>query len=334
MIQEMNLQGSVPSNALTGKSNHLLNRIKRLVMPEIKHSPAFKLTVTLLFLATVGVSAMTIILTGKPDGIFNERVNAAGITKAFEQPDSTAKASAKKKMKIIFQDDTITEMTVNGKTVKKEDMKDYEEEIRRIHQEMESSQRELEETQRKLKEAQMELEIARERMTGPEGELPESPGLRELDRQLRGDLSQIYGSPDHFKNLWQDEKFREQMKKTQEEARKAQEEMKLKGEEFWKLHQEEFREQMKKAQEEAWQAQEEINTKREEYWQQHQKEYQEQLKKAQEEANKAFEELRKNKAPFFDYPDPFVVPPVEELLPDQPAGKSLNDKLKELEAGE
>jgi len=78
----------------------------------------------------------------------------------------------------------------------------------------------------------------------------------------------------------------------------------------------------------------EINTKREEYWQQHQKEYQEQLKKAQEEANKAFEELRKNKAPFFDYPDPFVVPPVEELLPDQPAGKSLNDKLKELEAGE
>jgi len=75
MIQEMNLQGAVPANALTGKSNHLLNRIKRLVNPELKHSPAFRLTVILLFLATIGVSAMTLIVAGKPGNLLKVDYN-------------------------------------------------------------------------------------------------------------------------------------------------------------------------------------------------------------------------------------------------------------------
>ena len=58
MIQEMNLQNAVPVNALTGKSNQLLNRIMRLIKPEMKHSAIFRLSVILLFIATMSVSAM------------------------------------------------------------------------------------------------------------------------------------------------------------------------------------------------------------------------------------------------------------------------------------
>jgi len=62
MIQEMNLPG-VPVNGLTGKSNQLLNRIKRLIKPETRHTAAFRLTVVLLFIATIGLSTMAFIIT-------------------------------------------------------------------------------------------------------------------------------------------------------------------------------------------------------------------------------------------------------------------------------
>jgi len=280
MIQEMNLNSVVPANAITGKSNQLLGRIRRLVKPEHKHSATFRMAVVLLFFATIGVSAMTFIIAGKPGNLFGGKENTEQVQYAgnHQQNDSgiimngtvnattdDKKDGVKKKMKIVFVNDTIKEMTVNGKPVNKSEMKAYENEIRKIRQEMESSQRELEKVNRQLREAQKEIEIARKELEGTTEDLDlDLDELSEFNLHFREpylldyfNLQQpnfpndsnfhIYG--DHLKNPWQNEEFREQMKKVQEEAQKAAEDMRLKHEEYWRSHQDEIREEMKKAKE-------------------------------------------------------------------------------------
>jgi bla regulator protein blaR1 len=390
MIQEMNLHSAVPANALTGKSNNLLNRVRRLVKPELKHSPAFRLAVIFLFFATVGVSAMTLIFAGKPGKFSGSMDNSNGmvIIDSLQQDsngglilNATLNAVAgekkdgeKKKMKILFVNDTIKEMTINGKSVKKEEMQEYEAEIRKVQQELESSQRELEKTNQELEMTQKELQMSRQELERIQDGRPARPDVSEFSRQIRGAMSQSYIDAGQFKNFWQNEEFKEQMKIAQEEARKAydearkaQEEMRIKRDEYWQLNQDEFKEQLKKAQEE-------MRVNREEYLKSHQKEFQEQMKKAQEEAKKAFEEMKKNKElydlPEFPYlykfhPVPEIgepilpeteilipaLPEVEVLIPSEPEtplemvpeekaekdsqdSESLNTKLKELEEGE
>ncbi len=390
MIQEMNLQSAVPANALTGKSNHLLNRVRRLVKPELKHSPAFRLAVIFLFFATVGVSAMTLIMTGKPgvpSGIKDYSANMVIINDL--RPDSTGKVvmngtiskvsgesrdGDKKKMKIVFLNDTIKEMTINGKEIKKEEMKNYEDEIRKIRQEMEASQKELEHAHQELEEAQKELQLARQQIADAKDGLL-TPGDPGLSWQLKDPFSQAFNNQEQLNKLWQNEEFLDQMKKAQEEAgrasdvaKKEMEEMWKERQEYWQQHQKEFQEQMKKAQEA-------MRISREDYWKSHQKEFQEQMKKVQEESKRALEEMKKNKElndlpelpylhefpPMPEVGEPPMMPetgivipevpeldeliPVEhepnmEILPEEPAAKdsqdseSLNSKLKELEEGE
>ncbi|MBN1791508.1 MAG: hypothetical protein JW830_13485 [Bacteroidales bacterium] len=334
MIQEMNLQTNLPANAITGKSNHLLARVRRLVKPELKHSPAFRLAVIFLFFATVGVSAMTLMVSRKPGELFSDK-NKSGNTLIISdfQPDSNGKVvmngtiskvsgenrdGDKKKMKIVFLNDTIKEMTINGKEITKEEMKNYEEEIRKIRQEMEASQKELEKAHQELEEAQKELQLARQQ-----------------------------NNQEQLNKLWQNEEFREQMKKVQEEAgrasdeaRKAMEEMWKERQEYWQQHQTEFQEQMKMAQEA-------MRISREDYWKSHLKEFQEQMKKAQEEAKKAMgmpllpeTEIMIPEVPEVEELIPLNPLPPAEMLPEEPAAKdsqdseSLNSKLKELENGE
>ncbi len=389
MIQEMNLYGNVPANALTGKSKHLLNRVRRLVKPELKYSPAFRLAVVFLFFATVGVSAMTLLASGKPGELFWDKEKSGNMLIISDfHPDSNGKVvmngtiskvsgenrdGDKKKMKIVFLNDTIKEMTINGKEISKEEMKNYEDEIRKIRQEMESSQKELEKTHQELEEAQKELQMARQQLAETRNglEYPEDPELR---WQFKEPFSQAYMNPEQYKKLMQSEEFQEQMKKAREEAgrandeaRRAMEEIRMKGQEYWQQHQKEIQEQMKKAQEE-------IRISREEYWKSHQKEFQEQMKKVQEETKRAFEEMKKNKELYDLQEFPYLyrfhsmpeiglpllpeteilipeVPEIEELIPvdpapsvemllEEPAAKdsqdseSLNSKLKKLEEGE
>jgi beta-lactamase regulating signal transducer with metallopeptidase domain len=307
MIQEMSLEGAVRSATLTGKSNQLLNRVKRLLKPEHKHSPAFRFTLFFLFLTTFGVSAMTIVMAGK-QALLHEPSQKATPTVAHEMisppevlpeitmmntmaPDDNP-TGGKKKMKVVFAGDTIKEMTVNGRHVSKEDMKEYENEINKLQEEVQSSQKEANQDFQKVLEdmarAQKEMQEA---VTTPQiQEFPGFPGP-----SGPGITQQPFVNPEQIMKMMQSEAFREQMKKAQEESRKAMEEMKEKQQDFYQ------------------------------YWQSHQEEFREQMKKAQEEMKKALEEMKKNNDGLM--PPPFLFPgfPAFPSLPniEPPADQEL-----------
>ena len=153
-----------------------------------------------------------------------------------------------KKMKIIFEGDSIREMTVNGKPVDKEGMKEYGEEFRKMQKELESSRNELGEANERLREAQIELELARKNM---EIAGLERPDMMDFNMKMPGNLPEHYMDMDQFRELWQNGEFREHMKKAQEDAGKAMREAMIKHQEYWNAHQDEFREEMKKAEEES-----------------------------------------------------------------------------------
>jgi bla regulator protein blaR1 len=330
MIQEMNLNSPVPANALTGKPYQLLNRIKRLVKPERKHSAAFRLTVMLLFFATIGVSAMTIFLAGKPGDLTNE-VNTTNLDR---------KNGETRKMKIVFAGDTIKEITVNGKPVNKEEMKQYEEEIEKIRQEMESSQRELEKTQHELQEARLQLEIARQQMDAAHLKMVE-PGLSELDWQLERSMAQKDMHLQQLDKMMQQKNFNEEMKRAQEDARRALEEMKMREKENWLEHQEEFQQQWKKVQEEAWKNMDDFKMNKKYFFKQNKNFFEE---------HPEFRLLWDGNPPLPPVPDMWIpdVPDIEELMPEPPEhplellqeepqtpddqkGESLDSKLREVE---
>lgn len=277
MIQEMNLNGLEPANALTTGNNRLLNRIERLIRPEQKHSSFLKLSGIFLFLATVGVSAMTLMISGKNPVSSNlADNNKQFITPSGTNADSSLvsesvplknreiesdKDGVKKKMKIVMVDDTIQEMTVNGRKVDHEEMKKYQDDIGKMQQELKASQRELESVNNQLKDAQRELEFARQRLNDGNGHF--NPELSELNRQLRGTFSQLPEDLEHAREVIQSEEFREQMKKAQTEAAKVFEEARKMQQEYWYQHQDELKEQIRKAQEEGQRAVELFREQRE-----------------------------------------------------------------------
>jgi beta-lactamase regulating signal transducer with metallopeptidase domain len=282
MIQEMNLGSPFATNALTGKPKQLLRRVTRLLKPEMNHSPAFRLSIILLFFATVGVSAMTLMIAGKPEhpvpslettlsAAFPEIIqqDASGklIKQGTLQTTLNGEEGGKKKVKVVFVNDTIREMTVNGKAVTREEMKHYQEELQKIQREMDNSRRELEEANRQLAEMQHELQKAMQEadMVRREMTLAER---HEMEKQIQEELAQAPPFPKILPEYWRSEEFREQMRKSQEEARRALEEFRLQHRDQW----EQQREQ----------------------WLQHRAEIQEQFRKVQEEARRAMEEWKKN----------------------------------------
>jgi DNA repair exonuclease SbcCD ATPase subunit len=288
---------------------------------------------------------MTLIYTGKPGQQeqsrtiatvsdeqtgSNERTILNGTVQALTQEDQDGE---KKKMKIVFVNDTIKEMTVNGKLITKEEMAAYEDEIMKIRQEMEMSQRELEKTQRELEEARMELEQARKEIDETREVFNQQELEQEINRELHGTLAENPANLEQFKNMWQQEEFREQMRKAQDEARKVMEEMRTKHRESWQLHQEEFMEQMKKAQEEARKAMEEWQKNKEHLLNsdqfRHMFNFYPPIPRIPEINDQDLPEIE----------DLIPAEPVEPLdilednpeTPDQPADESINSKLKELE---
>jgi bla regulator protein BlaR1 len=328
MIQEMNLQGA-PGNALTGKSNQLLNRIKRLIKPESKHTATFRLIVTLVFILTVGVLSMAFIITGQPD-LKSGKKYTVNVENVSDSPQLTGTVSTiihdnkdgdkKKKMIIVFDSDTIREMTVNGKKLSKEEMKEYAGDIRKIQRELESSQEELAQAHQEMETASRELENAHRQFELANKEFEfnldfNSEQMTRLQEQLNLELAQRDFDFKNFPLEFQSDGFQEKMMRALEEALKAfedskisqlesgqfQEQMKKAQEEMNKAfdgaklkqyESEEFREKMKKAQEQALKAMTEAQKNHNEKFDA--EEFREQMRKASEEARKAFEDLRKN----------------------------------------
>jgi hypothetical protein len=314
MIQEMNLNSPLPANGLTGKPNQLLNRIKRLVKPERKHSPAFRLTVMILFFATLGVSAMTLFFAGQPGNSEYSLKTGAVNTTTIDRKNG-------EKMNMVVASDTIKE-------------------IEKIRQEMEASRRELEKTQKELQEAQLQLEIIRRQMEAMHGNMVE-PDLSELDLQLERSLAQKEFSLQQLEKMMQQKEFQEQMKRAQEEAMRAFEEMKLREKENWLEHQEEYKEQMKKAQEEARKAMKDYKKNQEYFFRQNKNFF---------EMHPEFPFLWDNNPPLPPLPDYGIplLPDLEGLMPELPEqpleliqeepaipevqpGESLDSRLREVE---
>ena len=134
MIQELNVDGQVPANALLGRSKRLLGRVKRLLKTEKSHAPVFRMAVIFLLLITLGIAAITIASAGNP-----------AAKKSLE------KFFAPKPDKMQFVADTTRtkkheKTAINKESGKAEDNK---------------KQKEMAEAGRKLEQAELEMQKAR-----------------------------------------------------------------------------------------------------------------------------------------------------------------------------
>jgi hypothetical protein len=296
MIQEMNIKNSAPSNALTGKSNQLLNRIKRIANSDSKQSVVFKLTAIVFLTAVLSVSAMALVIQEQRD------VKVHADKQVISQPDSVKNNTKtkghnpdKKKITVVIQDDSIKHMTVNGKPVKGKEMEAYADELKKMQEELQKSKMELDQVSRKLNEAQFELQFAQKDFHIDHfPPVPPVPGFNpeDINVEIMAEISKNHMSREELETILHDKAFTDEMKKAHEEALKA--------------HEEAWKEQM-------------------EYWRTHQDE----IEKAKEEAAKAFEEFRKNykhetEQEFWLHHGPDVpAPPMPGMMPEPEAPQAI-----------
>lgn len=298
MIHEMNAQSFAAANALKGRSNSLLERVKRLMMPELRHTPAFRLVMLLLLVMVLGLTTMAFVHSGKGPEKPKKEITPATKVMPLTQPDSAAtkhvtveSGKDRKKIKIILEGDTIKEMTINGRQADKEEMKQYARELGKMQYELQLSQLELKRAQEELEKSQQELEVARRSIEGTNEEW-HRPEMNNPGRQLREDLWYDYPNAEAWRDMLNNERFREEMREAREAGRKAMEK---------------FREQHQ-----------EYQLQQQEYWLQHQDEFREEMEKARKEAQKAFEEMKKSDAFHFYYQEewPMPVPPAPPAIPE------------------
>ncbi|MBN2813444.1 MAG: M48 family metalloprotease, partial [Bacteroidales bacterium] len=306
MIHELNIQSFAAANALKGRSNNLLARVKRLLTPEIRHTPFFRLAIMLLLVAVLGLTTMAFVRSGKGPEKPKTMNTAAMKVMPLMQPDSAVARNAtvetmkdRKKIKIILEGDTIKEMTINGRQADKEEMRRYAGELGKMQHELQLSEMELKRAQEELQKSQQELEIARRSIEGIDKEWHGSD-LSNVDRQLREAWPQDYAHAEAWRNLINDERFREEMREAREAGREAMEEFRKQQQEYWLQHQDEFRKQ------------------HQEYWLQHQDEFREAMEKARQEARKTFEKMKKNDAFRFYFQEewPIPLPPAPPAIPE------------------
>jgi hypothetical protein len=233
MIQELNIGGPVPANALTGKSKSLLGRIKRLLKPETKHIPAFRLAAVLLLMFTLGIAVVTFTTAGttgnnpKPEGLF------------LVHPDNTP-----------FVRDTIKNKKDQQKQINKDsgdqDVQKKKKELAESSRKLENARQELEKAQRDLDKARREVEEARRKLGS------ENLATANDDLQKAMDEARLF----HFK-MENSPEFQDQMKKLHDEMGQRQAEIRdhmqhFRNEDWPRMKQEwqKYGEEMKKAMEE------------------------------------------------------------------------------------
>jgi hypothetical protein len=142
MIQELNVDGQVPVNALLGKSKRLLGRVKRMLKTEKRHAPVFRITTIFLLLVTLGVATITFVSAGNSE-----------TRKSFE------KFFKVKPEKMLLAADTI-KTKKHEKTAVNKGIQEAEDSKKQ--KEMADAGRKLEKAQLELQKAQLELQQARE----------------------------------------------------------------------------------------------------------------------------------------------------------------------------
>lgn len=264
MIQEMKLSGPVQANSLLGRSKRLLDRVRRIVKPELKHSPAFRLTVIFLLFVTLGITALALTVnTDIKTGLLAKKQSPETSASPAAKQDTSrtvgkevsmntevidSKGDVKKKIRIIMENDTVREITVNGKKVPPSEMEEYMDEIRSMRGEMETSGRELQHAEMELERARMELERARQEVEQARRNVYRNH-MSELNDQVKPLLEEGQASLEEFR-LNHGEKFHEQMAMLQDEWRRSQSELQKNlwrlREEDWDKYRKEWEKAMKK----------------------------------------------------------------------------------------
>jgi len=290
MIQELNLDGQVPANALLGRSKRLLGRVKRLLKTEERHAPVFRMAVIFLLLVTLGIAAITIASAGNQ-----------GVKKSLE------KFLMVKPEKLQIVADT-TKTKKHEKTAIKTESGNAEDSKKQ--KEMAEAARKLEKAQFEMQKAQLELEKAREEFVRAGGQ------MRSLHM---ADLSEDQAK--HFMMNEQMREFKLQHEKEFDEQRRNMEMQRRAMEDHLRRSQEEMREKMMGYRNQDWQ----INMKE---WEESSKEMQEAMKDFYK-TWKDSDLFMKHRNPHMNaFPEAPVPPPVPHDDIEAPAPPDVQDLVQ------
>ncbi len=152
MIQELNMEGYVPANALLGKSKKLLGRIRRLLKNDEPRTPVFRFAVAGSLLAVVGLATITLVTAGKPE---SPGALSAIFTVRQEKPQAVADTLKKQR----HPSREMADQQTDQKLIEKK-QKDLEEATRKL----EKAQLQVVWAQREVEKAMEEMERAGGRM--------------------------------------------------------------------------------------------------------------------------------------------------------------------------
>lgn len=229
MIQELNMDGQVPVNALLGRSKRLLGRVKRLLKTEKRHAPVFRMATVLFLLVILGVATITIVSAGN-----------------METKRSLEKFFRMKPEKLQLAADTIKtkknqKTAVNSGSQKAEDTKKQKE--------MAEAARKLEKAQLELQKAQLEMQKAREEFRRAGGQMRSHDMAvlseeyarhllseedmrefklqheKEFDEQRRAMELQRREMDDHMRSMIDLQRSQEEMQRSENEMRRLKDEI-------------------------------------------------------------------------------------------------------------
>jgi bla regulator protein blaR1 len=222
MIQELNVGGPVLTNALTGTSKTLLSRVKRLLKPDTKHTPTFRLAVVFLLMITLGLAAIAIANTGNK----GDKPFIAGLFYGRTAKSQTVR-------------DTLKNKTVHLELAKKgsEDQVDEKKkkELEEAGQKLEKARQELEKANRELERAWQQVEQAKEKLRNEDFASINDDIRRAMDKE-------------HMRQykMEQDVELREHLKNLNEEMSRVQKEIQMHMQQFSKKDWDHWRQEWQK----------------------------------------------------------------------------------------
>jgi bla regulator protein blaR1 len=219
MIQELNMDGYVPANALLGKSKKLLGRIRRLLKKDEKHTPVYRFAFVFTLLAIAGLATITIMTSGKPEP---SRALTILFSPRAEKPVAV-KDTLKKQQKQSTTDQT------DQKLLEKK-QKELEEATRKL----EKAQLQVVWAQREVERAMQEMEKAGGRRH--DGQLADLEAHRDMAdqqmRMLRMQQNQMRHNQDMYRQRQWREMSDQDRRKMEQEWSRADQEMRKARREF------------------------------------------------------------------------------------------------------